>query len=355
MQKVINTIIFLLVALPICVSAQCIQGNCQEGFGVTIYQDYTTYVGRFDNFKANGYGTCYYTTGAKYSGTWRDHEFHGEGLYIYPDGTKEFGTWENGTLVDAKDWIDSTANRKPITWAMIVGVSNYRHLKPLNYPDDDAYRIMAFLQSPPGGAIKDKHLKVLIDESATRSTILFSLHEIVRQIGPKDKLIFYFSGHGFEDAFAPIDFDGEKNKLYHQEVINIINGALAKEKLSIVDACFTSETQGEDVLKASNSVKVSAAYYQKFLDEQKKNTCIFSTQANEASIEQRGLRQGVFSHFLLKGLKGDADVNNNNEITIKEISSYVQEQVTTYTNNYQRPIVLNSDDNESVISEIKDD
>ena len=70
-------------------------------------------------------------TGAKYSGTWRDHEFHGEGLYIYPDGTKEFGTWENGTLVDAKDWIDSTANRKPITWAMIVGVSNYRHLKPL--------------------------------------------------------------------------------------------------------------------------------------------------------------------------------------------------------------------------------
>ena len=96
MQKVINTIIFLLVALPICVSAQCIQGNCQEGFGVTIYQDYTTYVGRFDNFKANGYGTCYYTTGAKYSGTWRDHEFHGEGLYIYPDGTKEFGTWENG-------------------------------------------------------------------------------------------------------------------------------------------------------------------------------------------------------------------------------------------------------------------
>ena len=62
MQK-LNTIIFLLLALPIYVSAQCIQGNCQEGFGVTIYQDYTTYIGRFDNFKANGYGTCYYTTG----------------------------------------------------------------------------------------------------------------------------------------------------------------------------------------------------------------------------------------------------------------------------------------------------
>ena len=184
--------------------------------------------------------------------------------------------------------------------------------------------------------------------------ILFSLHEIVRQIGPKDKLIFYFSGHGFEDAFAPIDFDGEANRLYHQEVINIINGALASEKLCIVDACFTSKTQGEDILKTSNSVKVSSAYYQKFLDKQKKTTCIFSTQANEASIEQRGLRQGVFSYFLLKGLKGDADVNNNKEITINEISSYVQEQVTTYTNNYQRPIVLNAENNESVISEIKD-
>jgi hypothetical protein len=350
MQK-INTILFIILNLPLWLSSQCVQGNCAEGFGIIIYQDYSTYIGRFDNFKANGYGTCYYSTGARYSGYWRDHEFHGEGTYIYPDGTKENGTWTNGTLTKAKEWIDSTANRQPNTWAMVVGVSNYRHLKPLNYPDDDAYRIMAFLQSPQGGAIQDGKINVLIDEAATHASIIFSLHEMVRQIGPNDKLIFYFSGHGFEDAFAPIDFDGQNNKLYHQEVINIIIGSLAKEKLCIVDACFTSDGLA---LKTSKPMDISNPYYQKFLDKQKKITCIFSTQANEASIEQKGLRQGIFSYFLLKGLKGEADTNSNKQVTIKEIGAYVQEQVAVYTNNYQRPIVLNFEEKESVISEIKD-
>ena len=86
-----------------------------------------------------------------------------------------------------------------------------------------------------------------------------------------------------------------------------------------------------------------------------KTLVFFQLKRMKHLLNKRGLRQGVFSHFLLKGLKGDADVNNNNEVTINEISSYVQEQVTTYTNNYQRPIVLNSENNESVISEIKDD
>lgn len=343
---------WLLLVLPLCVQAQCIEGNCKEGDGIYIYQDHSIYIGRFENQKANGYGTCYYSTGTRYVGEWRDHEFHGKGTYFYEDGTAEYGNWEHGSLTSAAEWIDSSANREAITWAVIVGVSNYKHLKPLNYTDDDAYRVMAFLQSPQGGAVKDDHLRILVDDAATRSKVIKGLHDIVSQVGEKDRLMFYFSGHGFEDAFAPIDYDGDAYKLYHQEVVNIINNSLAKEKLCVIDACFSASMQAEEILKSNSSSEITQKYYNKFVDDKNKTAYIFSSQAEEASIEHRGLRQGVFSHFLLKGLKGEADADKSGTVTIKEVATYVEEEVSTYTNNYQKPIILNGADNETIISEM---
>lgn len=350
-QKLSATILLLFIARAFLFS-QCIKGDCLEGQGIYIYKDHTIYIGQFSNQKANGFGTCYYSSGAKYSGFWRDHAYHGKGTYFYPDGVVEFGEWANGKMNQAQEWIDSTAGRAPISWAVVVGVSNYKHLKPLHYTDDDAYRVMAFLQSPKGGAIEDEHLKILVDDGATRANIIQGLHEIVRKIGAKDQLIFYFSGHGFEDAFAPIDYDGNLYKLYHQEVLNIVKNASAQNKLCIVDACFSGSMENPAILKSKVSTDIKNAYFQKFVEDEQQTSYIFSSQAEEASIEHRGLRQGVFSYFLLKGLKGEADANEDGKVTVQEISAYLETAVSTYTNNYQRPIILNGNKNATVISEL---
>jgi uncharacterized caspase-like protein len=58
------------------------------------------------------------------------------------------------------------------------------------------------------------------------------------------------------------------------------------------------------------------------------------------------LRSGVFSHFLVKGLKGEADANEDRVITIKELFVYVHQNVRTYTGNVQTPTLTgNYDEN----------
>ncbi len=66
---------------------------------------------------------------------------------------------------------------------------------------------------------------------------------------------------------------------------------------------------------------------------------ILSCKEREVSLEDSGLRQGIFSHYLMKGLKGLADKNKNKVVTVIELYDYIKNQVITYTSNIQNPIL----------------
>jgi uncharacterized caspase-like protein len=51
------------------------------------------------------------------------------------------------------------------------------------------------------------------------------------------------------------------------------------------------------------------------------------------------LRSGIFSHYLVRGLKGDADIDNNKIVTIREVFDYVYKNVRSYTSNAQTPTI----------------
>ena len=48
-------------------------------------------------------------------------------------------------------------------------------------------------------------------------------------------------------------------------------------------------------------------------------------------------QHGLFSHFLMKGMEGGADSDGNNEITARELHSYVRENVVLQSNGSQVP------------------
>src|SRR4026207_1807260 len=59
---------------------------------------------------------------------------------------------------------DST--RAPQTFAMIMGISKYKYVKPLDYADKDAEMFRDYLKSPAGGKVKDENLYCLFNEQA---------------------------------------------------------------------------------------------------------------------------------------------------------------------------------------------
>jgi hypothetical protein len=355
----------------------CREGDCGNNKGVQIYNDFTLYNGFFKNTKAEGEGICYYSDGAIYVGYWKEHYFDGQGIFYHKDGSKESGYWEKGQLLkvyDIPDFQEGTAPNtvtkgevfessvngfatKPETvraseskrtgaaetatgkiWAIVVGAAEYTAptIKSLNFPDDDAYRFHSFLKSPEGGAIKDEQIRLFIDESATRANIIKSLMEFSEQATSEDVFIFYFSGHGLPGAFLPIDSDGTTNQLRYKELLEILKRSKAKSKIIIADACYSGgliNFKGEELKNSMDN------YYNAIHKSQGGLVLLMSSKAEETAIENNGLRQGVFSHYLLKGLKGAANRDSDELIRINELFDYVQSNVSFYTNEYQTPMI----------------
>lgn len=226
--------------------------------------------------------------------------------------------------------------RAPKVYAVVVGVANYAHINSLRYTDDDAFRLYAWLKSPEGGALPDEQISLFIDEAAGRDEILSGLRKQFSKAGSNDLILFYFSGHGSQGAFIPADFDGTSHQLTHASVREIFDQSKARYKICIADACHSGSLD-KGVKSAWDGVYDS--YYTALSNSGGGMALFMSSKAEETSLEIGGLRQSVFTYYLLEGLKGNADVNQNKIVTIQELYNYVAANVKSYTSNRQSPVI----------------
>ncbi len=62
-----------------------------------------------------------------------------------------------------------------------------------------------------------------------------------------------------------------------------------------------------------------------------------SSRWDELSVEPPEMQNGVFTHYLLKGLKGEADLNNDGVVSLQEVYEYVYSKTKEYTSGKQHP------------------
>ena len=189
----------------------CIAGDCDFGSGSYVTSNGDRYFGAFKNGLFHGQGTCYYANGDKYIGEWKQNAFDGEGTMHFANGITVKGTWENGAIKETKDEIGDElvntdmpkpeVNDEMKVYAVVVGVANYNHMRTLNYTDDDAYRLAMFLRSPEGGALPQEQISILIDEDATKSKILQTMHDVFARADENDMIMFYFLWSWFKRFF----------------------------------------------------------------------------------------------------------------------------------------------------------
>jgi hypothetical protein len=369
------------------IQAQCLEGNCKNGFGTFYSQKKgVKYSGILKNKTPNGQGTAYYRNGRIYSGDWFLGMWHGKGTMSLPDGTSLSGLWDRSRLkhlevyksenplqvaTDANTLVEVDANTSPVVhqeaptpapekikppirsrnsnsynettesllpsseiWAVAIGIAAYENpsIPSLKYPDNDAFSIYSFWKSPLGGSLDDEHSQVLVDDGATKAMIMHSMRSTFYKAKEQDLAIFFFSGHGLKGSFLPSDYDGDDIRLYHNEVSKVLSECRAKHKLVIADACHS----GSYIAGKGLAGKPTKALAQTFYDELGKSEAgvayLLSSQADEESLEVSTLRNSVFTYFVVKGLKGEANANSDNIITIQELFDYVFLNVTSYAN-----------------------
>ncbi|MEZ4932126.1 MAG: caspase family protein [Saprospiraceae bacterium] len=345
----------------------CVEGDCKNGNGTYIYKDGAAkFIGTFANGMPDGEGTIFYANGESYKGEWALGSFNGEGTLYLPDGTQVIGYWKEGSYMGKEDprlaekpespslspdeYIAVRKANEMKVWAVIVGISSYSHMQALKYTDDDAYRMYAFLKSPEGGALADNQISILIDEDATKEKILKSMKATVDKAGENDLVMIYFSGHGLRGSFLPIDFDGYQNKLEHEEINEILQSSKSKYKLVIADACHSGSLLA---MKSGETRNVLEDYYRTLAMANAGTALIMSSKSDETSLESSGLRQGVFSHFLIRGLKGEADLDHNKIVSVQELFDFVDGNVRAYTMNRQSPVIKGDYDGKMTVSVVR--
>ncbi|GAA5219473.1 caspase family protein [Membranihabitans marinus] len=382
----VKSLLLLLFALPCTIWAQCLEGDCISGHGIQKNTDGSTYTGEFHGGKYHGTGVLVsisgnvyegdwqnglksgkgkmnFHNGASYLGSFQNNRMEGEGKYFFANGDlfsghfikdspngpgslikksgKVYsGKWRDGKLLPKTNEVSPATsevlNTSVNIYLVIVGISRYENFKTLKYSDDDAYRVYAFFKSPEGGAVPEKNIRILIDESATKENIYHAMEEITTKADENDVVICYFAGHGLNGYFLPVDSDGYRHKISYYNLQNFLSQSKSQKRIFMADACFSGSLMAS---RDGNDVNIDK-FYQALMKTQESTAFLLSSKEEEFSKESSGLRQGVFSYYLIQGLQGYADADHNDMVTIDELYNYIRNEVRTYTKNEQNPILL---------------
>jgi hypothetical protein len=225
-------------------------------------------------------------------------------------------------------------------WAVVIGISKYNEVRQLEYARADAEAFSAWLSQM--GAPPD-HVLELFDGDATLTRVRASLGWLKRMAELGDLVFFYFAGHGYQGPDDNGDeLDGydeflvladtmksalEDTALRDDEFGQFLDQVRSDHVTVIFDSCF-SGGQGRSLTGGSRPLPGTVDLFEDFELDGK---LIFAAASESQEAQEDGsLGHGIFTYFLLQGLRGAADGNADFRITADELSTYVTEQVQTY-------------------------
>jgi uncharacterized caspase-like protein len=249
------------------------------------------------------------------------------------------------TLVTLIIGLITTLSYASDTYAVIVAVEDYKVMTALDgdlkYTVDDAMKMTKFLMSKEGGSVPKENIYLLTNKKARKANIIYYTKQLFAKAKEGDKVIFYFSGHGTKGAFVPYDVTKSgRNLLYFAEVKSLFKVAKCKTKLLYADACFSGGLKEKSSKKLKKILTKNSNL--KAISNQQ-IAVMLSSSKNETSIEMPRLKQGLFTYAIIKGLKGLADKNKDNIITIEELFKYVHYYTVTTAkkvNHSQTPVLF---------------
>ena len=219
-------------------------------------------------------------------------------------------------------------------WLVAIGVDQFKDtgVQPLRFCVADARALYEYFTST--GFVPAQHAYLLISgaqeagRAPTRVNVLKAIKYVAANAAEDSTIIVHFSGHGFEDRQGTsylLPEDGDTSLLEETAVaVTWVNKALAeaktKRKILIVDACRTRTG------KAGAAEGVSDAFIQA-LRASSGQVTMASCGADETSYEMPEGGHGVYTHYLLEGLKGAADADGAGLITLSSLQAYVARAV----------------------------
>jgi hypothetical protein len=245
--------------------------------------------------------------------------------------------------LDIAENIPKTNNIREHAIAVVIGNKNYTDvdIPSVEYALNDAALVKNYFVNALG--IREENIFYL--ENATQSDF-FSIFGTETNYKGKlydytvkglSEIFVYYSGHGAPDPesdnsyIVPVDCDpnrvslnGYSLKTLYANLDKISSEMNVPHVTVILDACFSGNSQGGSILRDISPI------YIKVKDNRiaYENSSIFTSASGEqVSSWYTDKKQSLFTYYFLKGLKGEADSNNDNLITARELYEYTADEI----------------------------
>lgn len=248
-------------------------------------------------------------------------------------------------------------------WAILIGVNEYLDPKipQLKYCVEDARKLFETLNRL--GDFQPDRVLLLVDDQPKahlrplRLNLQSQIEGWLANCQPQDTVIIAFSGHGFVDELtgegflAPADceLDDLRGTGFATERLRqMLRKCRARKKLLILDCCFAG-AERSGVPTGATGQELSEAFR-----EAQGLITLASSRKDERSQEWPEKGQGLFTYFLLEGLAGKADYDEDGVVNVDELYRYTFENVPLAAqrelNARQRPVRIIGPDTEGVFA-----
>jgi len=235
-------------------------------------------------------------------------------------------------------------------YAVVVGLSRQARadrMVPLKYGTRDASAFYDYLLSPAGGSFPRENVRLLLDENATTDKLERTLSEAFLNSHPEDMVVLFFSMQAAPDPndernFYLLSYDADPDRMAQTafplerfEEFSAHQGR-ARYVVAFADICRTFGLGGAGNGTPTNNL--INQYFHRVVGAGGKRAVITASDVAELSSESErwGGGHGAFTWYLLKGLKGEADKNRDDAVTVTELFRYMAHQVPTATG--QHPV-----------------
>ena len=231
----------------------------------------------------------------------------------------------NPTLI--KSAIDSSAV------AIIIGIEDYQNTFSAPFAKNDALAFYDFANFSLG--VPRENIQLLTNEDAERTNTLKTLVKWLPKMVKEDEtdVYIFYSGHGLasddgeELYLLPSDGDPElleDSTLLRNQLFNRVAKLNPRSVTVFLDTCYSGATRADEFLVAAKPIFIEAQE-----QDIPANFTVFSASAGKETAKVlEEVEHGLFSYYMMKGLEGEADANNDNKITNGELIAFINNNVS---------------------------
>ncbi len=224
--------------------------------------------------------------------------------------------------------------------ALVIGIDDYSQgsLPRLNFAARDARSLAGVLRS---SGFTD--VTLLESGEATRARVVDALRALRGRVQEEDAIVLFFSGHGSlglgpdgRPHYFLVPQDGQlgdlaKTALMDDDLEELVGNLPARQVVVILDACYSGGGTGVIRARGVSNPAVKAPAQARSLVEASTGRVVISASRPDQPAFEDDQRGGLFTSFLVEGLRGPADLDGDGTITVLELYQYVSPRVREYS------------------------